>query len=91
MPTFEVEQTPDGKMILVPTGNEENGPSAKGLFPGLSKKAEKNPQAPKAPERPPLNVNSLHDTYNALLCVFKYLSKQDLAIAGTVCRFWRQV
>ena len=98
MPTFEVEQTPDGKMVLVPFGNEENNSGADQLQSLFRKKPAKessemveNPSAAKVVAAKPLDINSLPDSYNALLSVFKYLPRQDLVRAGGVCKFWRQV
>ena len=99
MPTFEVEQTPDGKMVLVPFGNEENNCGADQLQSLFRKKpakesremVEKPSATAKVVAAKPLDINSLPDSYNALLSVFKYLPRQDLVRAGGVCKFWRQV
>ena len=95
MPTFEVEQTPDGKMVLVPFGNEENNSGVDQLQSLFRKKPAKEivekPSAAKEVAAKPLDINSLPDSYNALLSVFKYLPRQDLVRAGGVCKFWRQV
>ena len=98
MPTFEVEQTPDGKMVLVPFGNEENNSGGadqlQSLFrkkPAKEREMVEKPSAAKVVAAKPLDINSLPNSYNALLSVFKYLPRQDLVRAGGVCKFWRQV
>ena len=50
-----------------------------------------NASAAKVVAAKPFDINSLPDSYNALLSVFKYLPRQDLVRAGGVCKFWRQV
>ena len=59
--------------------------------PAREMAASENASAAKVVAAKPFDINSLPDSYNALLSVFKYLPRQDLVRAGGVCKFWRQV
>ena len=81
LPSFEIEQSADGKMILIPFDDKSN---AKLLpmkqFDASTKEATRS-----------FNSNDLSSHYYALLHVFRYLTPSELIIAGKVCKVWRQV
>ena len=78
LPSFEVEESSDGKLMLLPIG-----PKASNAKSILTKK--KNVAVP-------LDFAQVQSTvsagYFAILHVFKYLSTKDRLAASKVCKLW---
>ena len=98
-PTFEIEETKDGKLILLPI-------SAKGRnnIPGcMMKQTDSKSNSPDNSNSLQGNgantilrtsndfTNNLSIGYFALLSVFQYLSPQERAKSGRVCKLWREI
>jgi len=81
LPSFEVEESSDGKLMLLPIG-----PKASNAKSILTKK--KNVAVP-------LDFAQVQSTvsagYFAILHVFKYLSTKDRLAASKVCKLWNQI
>ena len=81
LPSFEVEESSDGRLTLLPIGPKAS--NAKGLF---TKK--KNAVVP-------LDFAQFESTvsagYFAILHVFKYLGTKDRLSASKVCKLWHQI
>ena len=81
LPSFEVEESPDGKLMLLPIGPKAS--NAKGLF------------TKKKNDTVPLDFAQVQSTvssgYFAILHVFKYLSTKDRLSASKVCKLWHQI
>merc|ERR1719376_297288 len=93
MPTFEVEESADGsQLVLLPLDDGSAKPNKV-----LNVKKPEKPKEPPPPKKkplpppPPFKPSSLSSSYDALLQVFRYLSRSELLGAARVCKFWRQV
>ncbi len=74
-PSFEVEETADGKLILLPMG------PGKHTF-------KKTPAASTASSS--LNISTLSAGFSGLIQVFRYLNMQERLKASQVCKLWNQ-
>ena len=78
MPSFEVEENAEGKLIIVPLG--PNAGNARKLLR----------KAPSKFEFSQFN-SSLSSGYHALVHVFKYLNTNERLVAAKVCKLWHQI
>ena len=100
-PTFEIEETADGKLVLTPIS--QNGGTN---IPECMKSKKQDMLRPgeesnKVKQREPVNqyqeMNSEQFTYNlsrgyfAMLNVFRYLTPQERAKSGRVCKLWKEL
>ena len=78
-PSFEVEETTDGKLTLLPIGNNTSG-----IKQMLKKKSSAS-----------YDFNNFQNTlsagYFAMLHVFKYLGTKNRLTASRVCKLWYQI
>ena len=78
-PSFEVEETTDGKLTLLPFGNNTSG-----IKQMLKKKSSAS-----------YDFNDFQNTlsagYFAMLHVFKYLGTKNRLTASRVCKLWYQI
>ena len=105
MPTFEIEETPEGKLLLVPT----TGPLKKGDNPFGSKRKTSSTNDDPPPSKqvklstPTASASSssfargdnfsanLSAGYSAMLQVFKFLNTKEKMKAAKVCKLWRDM
>ncbi|QQP35253.1 Uncharacterized protein FKW44_023421 [Caligus rogercresseyi] len=86
LPSFEVEETSDGRLQLLPI-------SSTGLDKVLKRK-KKEPEEESSPDTKRFCrdfISNLSSAYYALVHVFKYLSTQERIQVSRVCRLWRDL
>ena len=98
-PAFEIEETKDGKLILLPVGsnNRESIPGCMMRQKGLqhsSPGTEIPKQGGEVIQKPITSnqfTNNVSSGYFAMLSVFQYLTPQERAKSGRVCKLWREI
>jgi len=89
VPSFEVEETPDGKFLLVPFqegGNAQRPPN----WGGRSEKTGEE-DVIKVKSWGSNFTNNLSGGYHAMMQVFRYLSVRERLQASSVCKLWRDI
>lgn len=87
VPSFEVEQAPDGTLQLIPVGNALD----KNPFGPLARKRKSETGKSGGPEVKSWCsdfTNNLSSGYFAMMHVFKYLTVKERLLAAKVCRLW---
>lgn len=91
LPSFEVEETADGQLILLPVGDA----ASKNLFGSRKRKIDKastlSDTAPAAKTWCHQFTTNIAAGYFAMMQVFKYLTVRERLTAGSVCRLWRDL
>ncbi len=94
MPSFEVEESADGKLVLVPLKKGAKGnPFANNQKPQPTPPTQKS-QTSDASSSAPLGKffhSNLSSSYGVMLHVFRYLPVPDRLRAASVCRLWRDL
>ena len=93
VPRFEVEQSPDGSLVLKPVGNVDPGQVFGGAH--LKKRSHQDSAGGQASKRLKKTGPDFHATvssgYFAFLSVLRYLGVEDRLKFGKVCRLWREL
>ena len=99
-PTFEIEETKEGQLILIPTNpeNRKNIPESMMRTKDVNSKSNEGSSKnilEKGTREKVIDygqfTNNLSSGYFAMLSVFRYLTPQERAKGGRVCKLWKEI
>jgi len=91
-PTFELEETSSGQLILVPLDSESLSDIPDCMKRNVNQKAQRIMESMKETKIDLENfMGNLSNGYHAVLLVFRYLSPQDCAKCRRVCKLWKDI
>ena len=96
-PSFEVEETPDGKFLLVPYQEGTSGQQRPKSWTGQNKAGKKGEEEEVVNKTATVKswgsnfTNNLSGGYHAMMQVFRYLSVRERLQASSVCKLWRDI